>query len=359
MEMPLSRSSLRPNASKHSLVAPLDNRLSIIDEDAVIQHALPSHPAAFHRPFSKRWGDPPRPGFDKSPPDYSATDAAHLRSEKMDILRNNKHVIKRGGWKRLCLTLLVLVVVIIGVVVGLTLGLRQRGWRESSTPSATDVSPVASEPFPAGFYSISTFLDSVNTSCTSNPVTWTCYPYVTYAQSQSAASATFNWVIAQSGSGYMISTTSDPFAISFMNVSLTLVDSGSSNERYTFALPSAKYVIPSSIITNDGTMAGCYFNNTHIEGSLYTKKLNTYPSNLTTTTSTPPATTTAATNGLITSETFQSWPYAIEFVQSAAGGFNVPDCYHVVNGNIGAGVNYGFTTQSSRHICDCSYRNYA
>jgi hypothetical protein len=39
---------------------------------------------------------------------------------------NNKHVAKRGGWLRLCLIALVVMLCIVGLVVGLVVGLRKR-----------------------------------------------------------------------------------------------------------------------------------------------------------------------------------------------------------------------------------------
>lgn len=237
-------------------------------------------------------------------------------------------------------------------------------WNSSSTPSSpSGLSPVVNEAFPAGFYAISTFLDTVTTNCTANAATWSCYPYETYAQSASGALATFNWVIAQSSSGYNISSTRNPFALSFTNTSLTLMDPGSENEHYTFSVLLDKYVVPSSTITSDGSMAGCFFNNTQLVANLYTNRASSYPANsnssATATSSATASTTASSEQGLITSETFHPWPFAVDVIQSVPGGAGIPDCYHVDHGNIGIRVAPAFLPQPSHDSCACAYKNYA
>ena len=107
-------------SSTHSPVA----RLSIIEEDGDTP-SMP--PKAHHRPFHRRWnlGDPPRISFEKSPPKYSVWDATGPKGEKLSDMRNNKHIARRGGWKRFCLLALLTIAVIVSLAVGLVFGLRK------------------------------------------------------------------------------------------------------------------------------------------------------------------------------------------------------------------------------------------
>jgi hypothetical protein len=122
---------LRSVASQRSLGAPIiDSRLSIIAEDADHPPPLPPAPAqpvrTHNRPFSKSWGRPPRPSFENSPPDYTLWDTKGPKVEKLIDVRNNKHIVRRGGWKRLAAVLGISLVIIIGLGVGLGVGLAKK-----------------------------------------------------------------------------------------------------------------------------------------------------------------------------------------------------------------------------------------
>ena len=206
-------------------------------------------------------------------------------------------------------------------------------------------------PFPAGSFAITTFLDNISTNCTSNPATWRCYPYMTYSSSQSGSLATFNWIISPnngSNSTYTISSTDNPFAIVFSNATLSLVDAGTSQERYTFSIPLQKKVSPSTAITTDNAAASCYYDNAQLEASLYTKMLNTYNA-------TSQNSSTASTGS---ADTFQAWPFAAEVAQTATGGANVPTCYEGVEGTNGDRITNGLTPQPSTDTCACEYKNF-
>ena len=103
-----------------------DARLSIIAEDGVPLPRPPQNPP--HRPFRRRWnlGDPPRHSFEVPPPKYALWDVPEPKGDKLDDVRNNKHIAKRGGWRRTCLILLILIAAVVALVVGLVVGLRHR-----------------------------------------------------------------------------------------------------------------------------------------------------------------------------------------------------------------------------------------
>ncbi|MCJ1322719.1 hypothetical protein MMC15_008069 [Xylographa vitiligo] len=342
--------------SQLSLPRPNEGRLSIIVEDGDVPPVPPRPPKSQRRPFSRIFFpvSPPRHSFESPPPKYSLWDVAGPKSEKLMELRNNinnnRHIAGRGGWKRLLLLVLIVIVIIIALTVGLTIGLRNKSNGSSSVPlSSTPTSsptPDPIRPFPIGSYSLNTFLDSVSTNCTSNSATWRCYPYATYADSPSLAVATFNWIIEASRNGLTISSTDNPFAINFADVSLTVADKGTENERYIFSVPNNKVVIPSASITTDNSMASCQFNDTQLQASLFTKIPSSYPSN------------SSVSNAGNVSGGFQSWPFAIQVSQIISGGINIPACFEVKNGNIGAPITNGIDIKSSRDICSCVYKNY-
>ena len=123
----LPRHSAKSSPKRRGI--PDDVRLSVIDEDG--DAAPPSsripHNKVLNRPFSRRFhfGDPPRHSFDSSPPKYSVWDVTGPKGEKLQDVRNNKYIARRGGWTRLLVIGFVLFAVIIALVVGLAVGLRK------------------------------------------------------------------------------------------------------------------------------------------------------------------------------------------------------------------------------------------
>ena len=200
--------------------------------------------------------------------------------------------------------------------------------------------------FPAGSYSFTTFLDTVQADCTSNAATWQCYPYTTYNQSASGAMTIFNWIISPKNDGsptFVISSSDNPFALDFSNATLTLVDAGLSTEAYTFQVPMDKKVIPTTALTGDNSASICDYDDTTFSASLYTKMAMTYP-----------AGSSAQTNSTVGA--FQQWPYAVSVQQVIGGGVNVPACYETMNGNQGNRIS--LETQPSQSTCRCTYQNF-
>ena len=226
-------------------------------------------------------------------------------------------------------------------------------------PLRTDANPHAtpSGPFPIGAYSLTTFLDTVSSKCTSQSSTWNCYPYTTYAADPAGAKATFNWIISGSPADLTISSTDNPFAINFANASLKLVDGNTPNERYTFSIPNGKTVIPNGDITGKGLKSACQYNNTVLQASLYTRLSSTYnpDANATSATGTSIAATAVPTS---TTGTFQPWPHAVSVEQKINGGTDVPSCYEVQNGKRLDRILNGLDPQPSDSACSCLYKNY-
>jgi len=186
-----------------------------------------------------------------------------------------------------------------------------------------------------------TFLDTVYTDCTSDAATWTCFPYTIYANSPVQAEATFNWIISAGSkpSTYVISSTDNPFAIEFQDISMTLKDAGNSSEHYWFQITMDKQVSPSQAIAPDNSAATCFFNGTTFTGYLYTKISSGYPP-----------------NGQSTGGKYPQWPFAVRAEQTMSGGEGVPDCYQTNNGNLGKQIPLNATAFGN--LCDCLYMNY-
>ncbi|KAI9705911.1 MAG: hypothetical protein M1836_005317 [Candelina mexicana] len=333
------------------------NRLSAIAEDGDAP-AIPQKAA--HRPASRRFGlgHPPRHDHESPPPPYTSfADVLGPNGEKFNDVRNNKHIARRGGWKRLCIIGIVAAAVIVGLVVGLVVGMHHKGNKTNVPPAAPAASPNTqpSGPFPIGSYSLTTFLDTVNTNCTSNPNTWRCFPYSTYHESAAQSEAVFNWIVSSPDGGsksanFTISSTDNPFSIVFSNISLQLWDKGTDSERYAFQLPIDKPVSPSAPITADNSNAICYFNRTTLQAYLYTKKGKTYPA----ASSTLPSSTT----GSSTISGHQPWPYAVKIEQVISGGGDVPQCFKKINGNTGDRITAGLAPKRATDQCSCLYQNF-
>lgn len=226
----------------------------------------------------------------------------------------------------------------------------------TSSPAPLDTppssSPLSSGPFPVGVYSFETFLANVTTSCASKASDWQCAPYHTYTESSSEAMFTFQWIIADpdnDSSDFTISSPPNPFAISFANASLRLVDAGQDMERYTYNTSFDKMVITSLGVH-------CYFNNTLFEASLYTKRPKSYP--LKASESSSPAATEPASAASASPVPYADWPYAVDIKLSLGGGPTVPECYEMNNGVKGARVIDGRIPKTSQDICSCIYRNH-
>lgn len=229
-------------------------------------------------------------------------------------------------------------------------------------PASSSVTPTPSGPFPVGSYALTTFLDTVSTNCTSNAATWRCYPYTTYAQSSTGAAATFNWIItpadqkSSSSNQYTVSSTKNPFAVDFSNISMQLVDVGLNSERYTFSLPMMKTVVPSTAITKDNSIATCLYNDTILQADLYTKLPKAYPPASPSSSAATSTSTIDSSNGATGG--FQPWPYAVRVEERIVGGSDVPECYKTINGNLGDRITDGLAGRAQNNVCSCLYKNY-
>ncbi|KAI1267614.1 hypothetical protein F5Y18DRAFT_306923 [Xylariaceae sp. FL1019] len=259
--------------------------------------------------------------------------------------------VKRGGWIRIVLFVLLGVLAIVALVAGLVLGLRAK--RNSDKSSSTQSPEQTQETvFPAGSYSFITALANISTACTTNSATFRCYPYATYdASSANSSMATFLWTIAENttNSSYGISSSQNPFQPTFGNISMDFLDENQDTERLTFELGNMMLqVLPVDPVTGDdgSTAASCYFNDTVLSATIWTRKAGTYPMDLDTSVDN-------MGNGTHISEDFDPWPYAVEISQTAAAGAGVPDCRDAQGNPVG-----NFEISHAGGDCGCYYRNF-
>lgn len=256
-------------------------------------------------------------------------------------IRNRKQIAKRGGWKRLTLIIAIALLCLIGLIVGLAVGLTQRNKHNSdnTTSWASTSNSALNSTFPAGSWSIVTYLSSVSSSCSSNSATWSCYPYTTYNQSTTSSLAELNWIIyaftstSSSTPSYTISSTTNPFSFVFSNVSLSLINANTSNEAYTFSITMNKAVVPTAQLTSSNLATTCYYNQTTLEAVLYTQQDATW-------------------GGNVTGLSYTKWPYASSVQQITDAGSSVPDCIDIDGNEVGS-----FSVSSSSATCSCDYAN--
>lgn len=209
---------------------------------------------------------------------------------------------------------------------------------------------LSSTIFPGGSYSFTTALAGVSAGCTSNPSTWRCFPYATYDSANPGLSAAvFSWLIRPtSADSLVISSSDNPFAPSFPNITLQVLDPGHPQERFTFNLTLEKYVAASAPLEPTSNEAAfCWFNQTVMSVTIWTRKTAEYPGGI-------------GDLELLREEpgsnSFAPWPFAVEVKQVQGGEDGPPDCRtmggRAVGGDLGSGRTGGEGT------CRCEYRNF-
>ncbi|KAI1342807.1 hypothetical protein F5Y15DRAFT_269306 [Xylariaceae sp. FL0016] len=303
----------------------------------------------------------PPPAYRVDTPSSRSTNPTISKDAEGDARGKRKPVwlINRGGWCRVLLFVVVGIAGIVGLIVGLVLGLRANSHHASNSSSNDNNDGTII--FPAGSYSFTTALTSISTSCTSNAATFRCYPYTIYSNSsttsESASAVTYQWTISGSSSSstsnpsYTISSTSNPFAPSFANVSAALLDRDQDTERLTFSVPLPAFaVVPAQDIDPTGAdrAATCYYNDTVMSATLWTRGARaSFPSDLT-------SSVDGGDGEAVASTDFAAWPYRVEISQTAAGGpgSGSPDCRD------DGGNSVGSFEISGDEECGCWYMNY-
>lgn len=134
--------SMRQPPSPSSLPAISEDRTAFVES----RGAPPVPIRASNRPSHRNVAldSRPRHNYETSPLAYSHfsfDEPERPNGEELAEVRkgfvNNKHIAKRGGWRRLLIIGIILALIIVGLVVGLVIGLRNRNKRSSSYGKAT------------------------------------------------------------------------------------------------------------------------------------------------------------------------------------------------------------------------------
>ncbi|KAK7962695.1 uncharacterized protein PG986_003520 [Apiospora aurea] len=287
------------------------------------------------------------------------TAAEQEASEKVE--RSLKSCLaERGGWYRIALMAVLAVCAIVALTVGLTIGLRQKK-RGAAAPVL----------FPAGSYAFTTALYNTTGDCTTNNRTFRCYPFRTYRQCGSdsdsdsdadadadAAAATYFWTIAPVNSwAFRISAAPNPFVPQFANLSLTQLDANQFSERLTFnSSMHGAAVVPTAALgdnnDDDDRAATCYYHDTLVTGTIWTRRPAEFPANLTTLVSNGGGHGEGNGKPMTSSTTFEPWPYAVRVVQSTR---DAPDCRDADGNRVGG--DFGPPPDRAGE-CSCSYANF-
>ena len=131
---------------------------------------------------------------------------------------------------------------------------------------------------------------------------------------------------------FIISSSPNPFAPSFANLTMSLEDANTSTERYTFNFSMNNTIIPDASITPDHRVAKCIFEGTMFWGTLWTRQHNG-------------AEITEPSQGGVN---FGSWPGDVEVVQEMDATLGEPKCFDF-SGNPIADV------QAGQGTCECQY----
>lgn len=209
---------------------------------------------------------------------------------------------------------------------------------------------LSSTIFPGGSYSFTTALASVSTGCTSNPSTWRCFPYATYDPTTPGLSAViFSWIIRPtSADSLVISSSDNPFAPTFSNITLQVLDPGQPQERFTFNLTLEKYVAAGAPLEPGSNEAAfCWFNQTVMSVTIWTRKPAEFPGGV-------------GDLELLREEpasnTFSSWPFAVEVRQVQRSEDGPPDCRTMGGRAVGGDLSSGRAGEEG--TCRCEYRNF-
>ena len=235
----------------------------------------------------------------------------------------------------------------------------------SSSSSPSNDSIVGA--FPAGSYTLTTYLTNTSTACVSNSATWVCPPGQTYSQSPTFSEALFAWVIngsSPTSNDFNIASAGDIFSIEFPSTNLTLENAGQDNERYAFTVNNVQK------ITYPTSNMKCFFNTTTLTAHLYTKKSPTLSVNSSSSASASasgsaatgsaamPMSSGAAGGGGSAAEQYAPWPHAVDAMQSINGGSNVPQCFEWTNGVLGNMITQDMSMQPVGNMCSCLWTNY-
>ncbi|KAF4981243.1 hypothetical protein FZEAL_2931 [Fusarium zealandicum] len=272
---------------------------------------------------------PPTPTL-HPPPSYKEAHGKFVEQESLgsepegDSETKVFGVSRRRGCCLLVIALVVIAVIALGLGVGLTIGLRDR-----NTNPHPELASSPDSDFPAGSFAFKANLQNTSTDCTSNPSTWRCFPFT------EGSSATFFWIITYVNTQYYkVSSTDNPFAPSFTNLSLELLGDETDDERLRFSFSMDKTVVPDDKLSSSNRAARCTFKDTVFEATMWTRRNGSHDDG------------SGSGNGK-----FALWPGDVEIVQRKESESGSPECVNVDGDEIAS-------VKSGSGTCECRYTNF-
>lgn len=268
-----------------------------------------------------------------------------VEGEKLRQLRKDDEDGKTVLWWRWgrAFLLIVVVILLVSLAIGLGVGLAHHHIGRNSIAKSADNQTEATLEFPLGRWTVKATLVEANTGCTSNPAIWRCYPYTL------GGATTFDLTILNTSALYAPNNTvntaqgparspanltvssSNPFAIPFINQSLTYVAPSwnATAARLEWSFTMTKSVVPSSPAMPDGETVECSFAGATFTGSLHLRAPAKRPE---------------------AKDESNEWPYAVEVRQRWLGSGGAVDCKGLRGGKV--------SVPSVDGRCGCAYRNY-
>ena len=117
-----------PEPPAKRISTPAGQRLSVILENGDAQNTRDKHRASVRKSgLSAQLADAPRESMEGGSNGSSGYSySVWSDGEKFAVLRNNKQIAKRGGWKRLIIIVAIVIALIIALAVGLAVGLKKK-----------------------------------------------------------------------------------------------------------------------------------------------------------------------------------------------------------------------------------------
>lgn len=147
---------------------------------------------------------------------------------------------------------------------------------------------------------------------------------------------------SSSNTSYTISAQPNPFVPQFRDISLSLLDRDTEAERLIFEFPLDLGITPSAALDDANTAATCWFNNTRMGATIWTRKRAEFPVNM-----------TSSVNATNPSSEYDNWPFAVQVQQRTGEGVGIPSCVDSSRRPLG-----DFAATSGAEGCGCSYSNF-
>lgn len=136
---------------------------------------------------------------------------------------------------------------------------------------------------------------------------------------------------------------------------MQLLDGNMDSERLVFRFTMNAAVVPSPALSMGSGSVTCYYNNTIMGATIYTRRAASYPVGLSS--SVHNAAVGSGSGSSSSSTTFEPWPFAVDVRQIATAGSGVPDCRDSQGNPVGEFA-VAAAASGDSSACSCTYQNY-